>query len=73
MNGKIMQIMPCNIEIYAKYECEADDNTKVIYRERVLGFALLDSGYIHPLVFDGGMGVEVEDGTTSNFIEFERR
>lgn len=73
MKRKIIQIIPCNIEMYAKYESKADDNTKVIYRERVLGFALLENGYIHPLVFDTGMGVEVEDGTTSNFIEFERR
>lgn len=71
MAGKIIQIMPCNAEMYAKYECEFDNHSKYTDYANVLGFALDELGYIYPLVFVADEGIGVEDGTTSNFIGYK--
>ncbi len=63
--------MPCNTEMYARYEVKADDNEgKFHINEAVLGFALCDDGRVYPLVFDDEIGVHMEEGR-ENFIEFE--
>ena len=71
---KVLQIMPCNIEMYATYEVDATDDdgdvSKVNLDDPVVGFALCDNGSIYPMTFRED-GVDIEDGSTSNFIKFE--
>lgn len=59
------QIIPCNVEMYAIYNCMPEENI----RERVLAFGLDESGHIRPLVFDDEVGVcDAEaDGTHEKY------
>lgn len=50
---KIVQIVPCNIEMYALTDTE--DGGK--FKNRVLLFALCDDGEIYPIAFDKWYGV----------------
>lgn len=61
------QIIPCNVEIYAIYDCGEEGKIK----ERVLAFALDKEGFIKPLVFDSEIGLN--DAETENFVRYEMK
>ena len=50
---KIVQIIPCNVEMYAV--TDEEDGGK--FKNRVLMFALCDNGEVYPLHFDSWLGV----------------
>lgn len=60
------QIIPCNVEMYAIYNCMPEENI----RERVLAFGLDESGHIRPLVFDDEVGV-CDAEALENFERYE--
>lgn len=60
------QIIPCNVEMYAIYDCGEEGESK----DRVLAFELDELGYIIPLVFDAMRGLR--DATeTDDFVRYE--
>ena len=61
------QIIPCNVEMYAVYDCGEEGKTK----DRILAFALDEEGFIRPLVFDREIGLI--DAELGNFSEYEMK
>lgn len=61
------QIIPCNVEMYAIYDCGEEEKIK----ERVLAFALDEEGFIVPLVFDCELGLN--DAEAANFVRYEMK
>lgn len=59
------QIIPCNVEMYAIYDCGEEGKIK----ERVLAFVLDEEGFINPLVFDHEIGLI--DAEAENFVRYE--
>ena len=53
---EIIQVIPCNDEVYAVFS--EDDNDEED-RSKVLALALCDDGEVHPLTFDGELGVSL--------------
>ena len=47
------QIIPCNVEMYAVYDC----GSVGLVKNRILAFGINELGYIVPLVFDCDIGV----------------
>lgn len=50
---KILQIIPCNHDMYAVYNCDNGEK----YKSKVLMYALCDDGEIYPLCFDNWLGI----------------
>lgn len=61
------QIMPCNVEMYAIYDCGVEG----IIKERVIAFGIDELGYIKPLVFDSEIGLN--DAEAENFVRYEMK
>lgn len=61
------QIISCNVEMYAIYDCGEEGRIK----ERVLAFVLDEEGFIKPLVFDCEIGLN--DAEAANFVKYEMK
>lgn len=61
------QIIPCNVEMYAIYDCGEEGRSK----ERVLAFTLDEEGFINPLIFDCEIGLI--DAEAENFVRYEMK
>lgn len=59
------QIIPCNVEMYAIYDCGEEGEIK----DRVLAFGLDEEGFVKPLVFDSEIGLI--DAEFGNFVRYE--
>ena len=59
------QIIPCNVEMYAIYDCGEEGRIK----ERVLAFVLDEEGFVNPFVFDREIGLI--DAEAKNFVGYE--
>lgn len=69
------QIIPCNVEMYAIYDCGEEGKIK----ERVLAFVLDEEGFVNPFVFDHEIGlIDAEaktllDMNTKGVVEWPMR
>ena len=62
------QIIPCNVEMYAIYDCGEEGESKA----RILAFALDEEGFVEPLVFDEDIGLYAAAGQR-NFVKYEMK
>ena len=61
------QIIPCNEKLYAIYNLDEGDELKL----PVLAFGLNELGYIIPLTFDGGSGLDEAKAENLDRYELE--
>ncbi|MDE8699285.1 hypothetical protein [[Ruminococcus] lactaris] len=59
------QIIPCNVEMYAVYDC----GSVGLVKNRILAFGINELGYIVPLVFDCDIGVS--EAAAENLVRYE--
>lgn len=64
---KIIQIIPCNHDMYALYR---DPKDKDIFKEEIILFALCEDGKVYPMVFEADSGVDFAE-YPYNFKEYE--
>lgn len=64
---KIIQIVPCNHDMYALYR---DPENKYTFKEEIILFALCEDGQVYPMVPDADAGVDFAE-IPQNFKGYE--